>query len=185
MSGGLPLYNNQFKINNMNPNIQKDIVETFQKLNEIFSKFSENELNLVPYQGSWTPGQVVQHIILACSGFPELFAGKTEKTTRKPDEKIKDIESLFLNFSIKMDAPVFLIPEKKEYSKSTLNTKLQKIESELLDCAEKYDLTLICLDFQVPGFDTFTMYEWIDFALVHTQRHTHQLKNIFQYMNKL
>lgn len=169
----------------MNTNVQKDIVETFKKLNDILSKFSESELNLIPYQGSWTAGQVVQHIILACSGFSELFAGNTEKTTRKPDEKIKDIDGLFLNFNIKMDAPVFLQPEKKEYSKNALNIKLLKIESELLDSASKYDLTLTCLDFQVPGFDKFTMYEWIDFALVHTQRHTHQLNNIFEYITKL
>ncbi|WP_343694606.1 DinB family protein [Flavobacterium sp.] len=169
----------------METNVQKNIVETFKKLNEIFSKFSENEINQIPYQGSWTPGQVVQHIILACSGYPQLFGGKTEKTTRKPDEKIKDIEGLFLNFSIKMDSPVFLIPEKKEYNKNKLNLELLRIESELLDCAEKYDLTLTCLDFQVPGFDTFTMYEWIDFALVHTQRHTHQLNSIFQHITKL
>ncbi|CAC9973201.1 DinB family protein [Flavobacterium panici] len=169
----------------MKTDVQKDIVETFKKLNDILSKFSENELNQVPFQGSWTPGQVVQHIILACSGFPELFAGNTEKTTRKPDEKIKDIEGLFLNFNIKMDAPVFLKPEKKEYNKNALNIELLRLESELLDCAEKYDLTLICLDFQVPGFDKFTMYEWIDFALVHTQRHTHQLNSIFQHITKL
>lgn len=169
----------------MKTDVQKDIVETFKKLNDILSKFSENELNQVPFQGSWTPGQVVQHIILACSGFPELFAGNTEKTTRKPDEKIKDIEGLFLNFNIKMDAPVFLKPEKKEYNKNALNIELLKLESELLDCAEKYDLTLTCLDFQVPGFDKFTMYEWIDFALVHTQRHTHQLNSIFQHITKL
>ncbi len=169
----------------MKTDVQKDIVETFKKLNDILSKFSENELNQIPFQGSWTPGQVVQHIILACSGFPELFAGNTEKTTRKPDEKIKDIEGLFLNFTIKMDAPVFLKPEKKEYNKNALNIELLRLESELLDCAEKYDLTLTCLDFQVPGFDKFTMYEWIDFALVHTQRHKHQLNTIFQYITKL
>lgn len=169
----------------MKTDVQKDIVETFKKLNDILSKFSENELNQVPFQGSWTPGQVVQHIILACSGFPELFAGNTEKTTRKPDEKIKDIEGLFLNFNIKMDAPVFLKPEKKEYNKNALNIELLRLESELLDCADKYDLTLTCLDFQVPGFDKFTMYEWIDFALVHTQRHTHQLNSIFQHITKL
>ncbi|WP_239023115.1 hypothetical protein [Flavobacterium endoglycinae] len=71
----------------MKAEIQKNIVDTFRKLHTILSKFSENELNLVPYHGSWTAGQVTQHIILACSGYPELFAGETEKSTRKPDEK--------------------------------------------------------------------------------------------------
>ncbi|WP_276381359.1 DinB family protein [Flavobacterium sp. H4147] len=169
----------------MKAEIQKNIVDTFRKLHTILSKFSENELNLVPYHGSWTAGQVTQHIILACSGYPELFAGETEKSTRKPDEKVKDIEGLFLNFSIKMDSPVFLIPEKKEYDKEKLNSKLLKIESELLDSAERYDLTLIPLNFQLPGFEKFTIYEWISFALIHTQRHTNQLNTIFQYITKL
>lgn len=169
----------------MKTEVQKNIVETFKKLNEALSLFSESELNLVPYQGSWTAGQVVQHIILACSGYPELFAGKTEKTIRKPDEKVKDIETLFLNFNIKMDSPVFLKPEKKEYNKNALNLELLKIESELLDSAEKYDLTLTILDFELPGSGKFTIYEWINFAIIHTQRHTHQLNTIFQYITKL
>ncbi|MBS7256558.1 DinB family protein [Flavobacterium branchiicola] len=165
--------------------IQKNSIDTFQKLNETLSLFTESDLNKIPYEGSWTAGQVVQHIILADSGFPQLFAGKTEKTTRKPDEKVKDIDALFLNFNLKMDAPVFLIPEKKEYNKNDLNLKLLKIESELLECAENYDLTLTSLDFQLPGFDHFTFYEWIDFALVHTQRHTNQLNKIFKSLNNL
>lgn len=169
----------------MKTTLQEDIVETFEKLNTTLSLFSDSELNTIPYHGSWTPGQVTQHIIMASSGYPELFAGKTEKTSRKPDEKIKDIDALFLNFSIKMNAQEFLQPEKKEYAKNALNLKLQKIESELLDAAEKCDLTLTCLDFQVPGFEKFTIYEWIDFVLVHTQRHTKQLNDIFRYMTKL
>ena len=169
----------------MKTTLQKDIVETFEKLNTTVSLFSDGELNTIPYQGSWTPGQVTQHIIMASSGYPELFAGKTEKTTRKPDEKIKDIDALFLNFSIKMNAPDFLQPEKKEHSKNALNLKLLKIESELLDSAEKCDLTLTCLDFQVPSFEKFTIYEWIDFVLVHTQRHTKQLNDIFRHVTKL
>lgn len=174
-----------FKNRTMETQLQKSIVETFQKLNEILSKFSESELNSIPFQGSWTAGQVVQHVILACSGYPELFAGKTEKTTRKADEKIKDIEALFLNFNIKMDSPVFLKPEKKDYSKNDLNLALLKIESELLDCAEKFDLNLVPLYFQLPGFEKFTIYEWINFAIIHTQRHTNQLNTIFKMLTKI
>ncbi|WP_264550694.1 DinB family protein [Flavobacterium sp. N2038] len=169
----------------MKTSVQKKITDTFQKLKETLSLFPESDLNKVPYEGSWTAGQVAQHIIMADSGFPELFARKTEKTNRKPDENVKDIDALFLNFDLKMDAPVFLIPEKKEYNKNDLNLKLLKIESELLECAEKYDLTLISPDFQLPGFDKFTLYEWINFALVHTQRHTNQLNKIFKSLNNL
>jgi hypothetical protein len=169
----------------MKTEVQKNIVETFKKLNEILSSFSEEELNTVPYKGSWTAGQTAQHIILACSGYPELFAGKTEKTTRKPDEKVKDIEALFLNYNIKMDSPDFLKPEIKDYHKNSLTLSLLKIESELLEASENYDLSLTCLEFQLPGFEKFTIYEWINFALIHAQRHTKQLNDIFRYETQL
>ncbi|MDR7212353.1 DinB family protein [Flavobacterium piscis] len=163
--------------------LQKNIVETFRKLTEIITSFSQEECNVVPYIGSWTAGQVVQHIIIACSGYPALFAGNTEKTNRKPNEKIKELEAVFLNFAIKMDSPDFLQPKIIDYNKNSLSLSLLKIESDLLNSCEKYDLTLTCLDFQLPGSEKFTIYEWIHFALIHTQRHTKQLNDIFNYIN--
>ncbi|MDA6072560.1 DinB family protein [Flavobacterium sp. AC] len=165
--------------------LQKNIVETFKKLNEILSSFSNEELNIVLYKGSWTAGQVVQHIILGNSGYPELFNGKTQKTIRKYDEHVKELEILFLNFNTKMNAPDFLKPEMKNYNKNELTLSLHEIESELLNASQNYDLTLTCVDFNVPGFENFTIYEWINFALVHSQRHTHQLNSIFKMLTKV
>lgn len=165
--------------------LQRDIVETFKKLNETLSSFSDEEINTVPFKGSWTPGQVVQHIILGNSGYPELFAVNTKPTIRKYDEHVKELEGIFLNFNTKMDAPDFLKPEAKNYNKIALTLSLLKIESDLLNASENYDLTLTCLDFQVPGFENFTIYEWINFALVHSQRHTHQLQKISNYITTL
>lgn len=165
--------------------LQRDIVETFKKLNETLSSFSDEEINTVPFKGSWTPGQVVQHIILGNSGYPELFAGNTKPTIRKYDEHVKELEGIFLNFNTKMDAPDFLKPEAKNYNKNALTLSLLKIESDLLNAAENNDLTVTCLDFQVPGFENFTIYEWINFALVHSQRHTHQLQKISNYITTL
>lgn len=169
----------------MKTSLQRDIVETFKKLNETLSSFSDEEINTVPFKGSWTPGQVVQHIILGNSGYPELFAGNTKPTIRKYDEHVKELEGIFLNFNTKMDAPDFLKPEAKNYNKNALTLSLLKIESDLLNAAENNDLTLTCLDFQVPGFENFTIYEWINFALVHSQRHTHQLQKISNYITTL
>jgi DinB family protein len=169
----------------MKTEVQKNIIETFKKLNDILFSFSQEELNMVPYQGSWTAGQTTQHIILVCSGYPELFAGNTEKTTRKPDEKIKEIEAIFLDFNTKMDAPDFVKPEIKDYNKNSLTLSLLNLESELLTASETFDLTLTCLDFEVPGFGKFTILEWISFGLIHAQRHTKQLHDIFKYVTKL
>ncbi|QOG04787.1 DinB family protein [Flavobacterium sp. MDT1-60] len=165
--------------------LQANIVETFKNLNEIHSKFSEAELNTVPYHGSWTAGQTTQHILKACSGYATLFLGKTEKTNRKPDLYIKDIEALFLNFNIKMNSPDYLLPEITDYNKNEQTLELLNKESDLLTLAEIHNLTLTCLDFQVPGFEKFTILEWISFALIHTQRHTKQLNDIFKMLTKV
>lgn len=169
----------------MKAELQKDIVETFKKLNEIFSSFSQEELNTVPYKGSWTGGQLVQHLILACSGYPELFLGNREHTTRKPDENIKKLEAIFLDFNTKMDSPEFIRPEIKEYNKNTLTLSLLNIESDFLLISETGDLTVTILDFELPGFEKFTILEWMSFALIHIQRHTKQLNDIFRYVTKL
>lgn len=169
----------------MKTEVQKNIIETFKKLGEILAKFSESDFNTVPFKGSWTAGQTAQHVILVCSGYPELFAGNTEKTTRKPDEKIKEIESIFLDFQTKMDAPEFVRPEMKDYSQNSLTLDLLSIESDLLKASETCDLTLTCLDFEVPGFGKFTILEWIYFGLIHSQRHTKQLHDIYNNLMRL
>jgi hypothetical protein len=107
-----------------------------------------------------------------------MCAGKTEKTTREPDEKIKDIEALFLNFDIKMESPEFILPVNTEYSKNSLALSLLKNEKELLDITDRYDLSLTILDFELPGFGKFTILEWIGFVLTHIKRHLSQLQSI-------
>lgn len=168
----------------MKTTLQNNIVETFKNLSEIHSKFSETQLNTVPYEGSWTAGQTTQHIIKACSGYAALFLGKTEKTNRKPDLYIKDLEALFLNYDIKMESPDFLKPEITDYNKNEQTVELLNKESDLLTLAEIHDLTLTCLDFQLPGYQNFTILEWISFALIHAQRHTKQLNDIYNQITK-
>lgn len=83
-----------------------------------------------------------------------------------------------------MDSPDFLKPKIIDYNKNSLSLSLLKIESDLLDSADKYDLTLKCLDFELPDSGKFTIYEWISFALIHTQRHIHQLNTILSHLKE-
>ncbi|QSB28866.1 DinB family protein [Flavobacterium sp. CLA17] len=162
----------------MKTELQKNVIETFKDLNHKLASFSETELNTVPFEGSWTAGQVIQHLIMGCSGFPKMCAGKTEKKSGKPDEKVKDIEALFFNYDIKMKSPEAIIPSNITYNKNSLALSLLKIEKELLNVSETCDLTLTCLDFEIPGFGKFTIYEWVSFALIHIRRHLSQLQTI-------
>ncbi|MBZ4033976.1 DinB family protein [Flavobacterium sp. 17A] len=164
--------------------IQNTILETYTKLSDILSSFSQEEINIVPFEGSWTGGQTVQHIILACSGLTQLFAGKTEKSSREPDENVKQLDAIFLDFNTKYQSPENIKPAFIEYDKNTLLASIKKIQTDLFEAAETYDLTLICLEAKIPGFENFTIYEWLHFAIVHTQRHTQQLKSIHEHIIK-
>jgi len=59
---------------------------TITEFQELISSFDKAQLNAVPFEGSWTPGQVAQHIIMANSGFGEVLNGPVIDTERAPDE---------------------------------------------------------------------------------------------------
>mgnify|MGYP006213623093 CR=1 FL=1 len=83
-----------------------------------------------------------------------------------------------------MESPENIKPAKIDYNKEALISSIKKIQTDLFQDAETYDLTLICTGAQVPGFDNFTIYEWIHFAIVHTQRHIRQIENILEAVRK-
>lgn len=157
-----------------------EIKSTFEQLYQTLSLFTENEINAIPFEGSWTSGQVTQHIIKATSGLNQVCTVNTEKLEGASDEKIPALQKIFLDFSTKYNAPEFIYPEDIEYHKNELISNLKEIEKEIIEITENYDLTLTCMDFEIPGLGNLTIYELITFCIVHTKRHTHQLQNIYK-----
>ena len=163
----------------MKTEIKEEIIKAFEQLNETISLFTEEEINRIPFEGSWTAGQVIRHIIKATSGFPKVCDSNTKKLDHPADAKISLLKEIFLNLNKKYDSPDFIYPETKEYNKNDLLSTLQKIKDEMLSIAGNYDLTLTCMDFEIPGIGTLTIYELLSFGVFHTERHSYQLKNIY------
>jgi hypothetical protein len=161
----------------------KNTRDTFSELDNILFAFSEEQLNTVPFKDSWTAGQVAEHTISALSGLPRLMGSPAETTDRDPAEKIKGIEDLFMNFNIKMQSPDFILPSAGPHQKESLLRSVEGSKKAMEEALEK-DLTLGCNGVELPGFGKLTRLEWIHFFLAHTQRHTQQLKNIFQTFKK-
>ena len=155
----------------------------FAKLIGILSDFEQSQIDKIPFEGSWTAGQVGEHLVKGLSGMPRLVAGKTEQTNRPYDAKVETIRSVFLDFDTKMKAPDFLVPTQTQHTKEELLATLRKIEGELLSITEKEDLTIMCCDFEIPGFGPMTIYEWMVFLTAHAQRHTIQLQKIYAHLN--
>ena len=156
-----------------------ELGEVKKKLTTVLSSFSPAEINQVPFEGSWTAGQVGRHLLKAFGEMSQLLEyGNVKDTDRAPDEKMKMIKGDFLNFDIKMKSPDFLTPETKTYQKEELIISLDKTYTDIINTGGVVDLSKTLTDFEIPGYGHFTRLESVYFAICHTQRHIHQLKNI-------
>lgn len=158
--------------------LNTEIKETAASLLQTLAAFSKEQLNKVPFEGSWTAGQVGEHLVKAVSA--GLLYGNTTETERPPDVMVKPLRDQFLNFSIKMKSPDFIIPSDGPHEKEAVINDLRKIWEDIAEAADTLDLTKTCLDFELPGAGHLTRLEWLNFMVAHTKRHTHQLNNIYK-----
>lgn len=163
----------------MNTQIITKFDKTTDELLKLLSSLTEEQLNIPPFENSWTAGQIGDHLYRSYSVM-EILTGNVENTNRAPDEKLPEIQKLFLDFSIKMDSPKEILPTTKSINKVDLIEGLKKRISSQKEIILSEDLSKLCLDFEIPEYGPFTRLEWIGFNTVHTQRHVHQLKNVIQ-----
>ncbi|RYY60610.1 MAG: DinB family protein [Chitinophagaceae bacterium] len=140
--------------------------------------FTHEEFNKVPFAGSWTPGQVAEHVYKSVSGMPSIMKGNVADTSRDPAAKVAELETIFLDFSTKLKSPDFILPSDKKHDQQEMINALSASFDQIIEIAETEDLSLTCLDFQFPNSGPLTRLELISFAHVHTKRHAHQLSKI-------
>ncbi len=107
----------------------------------------------------------------------------TEITLRKFDTKIASIREIFLDYNLKIISPLSFIPADQSLNKIELLNSLVTLKLQILEAVDILDLTLTCKTFEFPGFGFLTRLEWLTFSVVHIQRHSYQLKNIYQKLS--
>lgn len=153
---------------------------TISKLEQLLHSFNQSALNVIPFEGSWTAGQVGEHVVKSQLMIAGLLYGKTNVPQRNPYEKKETLKGIFLNFSTKMTSPEFILPSAKSKQKEELISQLKTGYDKITNVIQSLNLTEICLEFALPGLGEMTRAEWIYFIIYHTQRHIHQLENISQ-----
>lgn len=161
--------------------LSRQISRTFDPLLMLLEKFTPAQLNQVPFEGSWTAGQVVEHILICGSSIPDQVTGPA---TRPFDEKVNVISDLFLDFTVKFQAAPALAPQKTVHQKAKLLGQLRSIRDHHLETSIQKDPEALCMVMELPTLGLLTRYEWIHFICVHTQRHTHQIQNIYSCLQK-
>lgn len=151
---------------------------TGKRLIAVLSDFTEQEWNTIPFEGSWTPAQVADHIRQSMEGALEAAQDADKTVDREQNEKVPEIQQLFLDFTIKMEAPEFVLPADQPMEKAAMIAAIEQSWNALIKLKETKDLSLVYTAFEFPGFGELTAFEWLAFCEFHTQRHTRQLENI-------
>jgi hypothetical protein len=149
--------------------------ETVAQLSELLSTLNEDSINKVPYEASWTAGQVIRHITKSTNGMAKAILAPSKPAERDPSENVHQLRKIFLDFLHKMNSPDFIIPEDQVYNVKDAVAELNESFATLKDSVEKADLNDM-----VEGlpFGPTTKLELLHFVLFHTERHLHQLRKI-------
>ena len=154
---------------------------TIVNLTKTIDSFQESSLNAIPFPGSWTPAQVIDHIKLANNLMLELINNPGKESNRNPMAKVELYTSLF---SGKEEAPDFILPSSKPINKAELLSKMADTNAAIIHSIKTADLSLITLDFEYPELGEVTRLELCHFIILHTQRHTQQLQNMLKIISR-
>lgn len=144
---------------------------------QILSAIAVEHFNTIPFEGSWTPGQVAEHIVLSLKGVPYTFT-EARPVKRAANEKCETIAGVFLNFGLKFKAAPAITPSNKAKNKEAIMSQLRQVSNEVVQAALLYDYTAECTAAEVPTLGFLTRLEWLCLAAYHIQKHTHQLKQM-------
>ncbi len=150
-----------------------------EELRGLLSPLSEKQINTIPFEDSWTAAQLADHVTKSNRGIEQAMNMEGTVTNRDPAKRAGELADVFLNFSKKMKSPEFILPKQQLYEKTTVLEKLKKSNEGLKEKAGSVEADSIISH---PNFGQITKLEMLYFVLYHTQRHTHQLKNIIKHI---
>ncbi len=161
-------------------NQQEELVEFLSIVGALISllePLDDERINRVPFPGSWTAGQLGDHLLKSYCAVDWVEIRATP--LRRTDEgKSAQIDGVFLDFTTRYQPPDFIVPSTGEISGRELVADLRRAADGIAAYAQERDLAFTCPEFNVIGFGDLTAQEWIHFLTAHSKRHVRQLRNI-------
>ena len=156
--------------------LMKSVELTTSRFLELTSSFHQEDINKIPFDNSWTAAQVAEHVTRSNIGITKSLRQPGKTVSRPVDEGVQQLKNVFLNFEKKLQSPQFILPTRNIYDREWIITHLETSILELRDTAANINY-YEAIDH--PIFGEITKYELLHFVIYHTQRHKHQLTNIF------
>ena len=155
--------------------------ETTSEFVKAISLFKEEEINPFPFDRSWTAAQVADHVMQSNKSMIQSLKEEGRSSLKDIDEGVAKLKEIFLNFDTKFQSPKFILPKQETYKKKQLIAELQDSIEQIKKLSLEVDVTEM-INHRVLG--EITKSEILHFVVYHTQRHIHQLKNIFKRITK-
>ncbi|WP_202552282.1 DinB family protein [Ginsengibacter hankyongi] len=155
--------------------------KTWTELVQMISSTSDEVINAVPFEGSWTAAQLVTHVTKSNNAIIQGLDMEGKLAERNPEDGVPNLKKIFLDFDTKFQSPQFIVPENRNYDKHEVITVLRGSIDRLKDARKKTNLIEII---NLPVFGEITKLELLHFVLYHTQRHNHQLEGIINALKR-
>lgn len=151
------------------------IGEAVSDMGGLMESLDETQVNTVPYEDSWTAGQLFNHVTKSINGMAGALLKESAPAERDPGEKIAGLRTAFLDFPTKMKSPDFIIPDDRSYQKQPTIEALKESSELLKENTGKANLNDLLTGLPMGEV---TKLELLHFLLYHTQRHLHQMHKI-------
>jgi dihydrofolate reductase len=168
---------NSMMIENINTGeLFASLDNTTSELTQLISSFSETQINEMSAAGSWTAAQVAEHVTKSNIGIIKFLKKEGRSPARAADAGVEELKKTFLDFDKKLKSPEFILPTQDIYQKKSVIDDLEISITQLKELSRHVNLFEMISH---PIFGEVTKLELLHFVVYHTQRHIHQLKNIF------
>ncbi len=162
-----------------NPNDKEAILDAIDgivsELLALYLPLTEDEINKVPYENSWTPSQLLEHVTKSTNGIATALMEDGKVTDRDVTERVPELKTIFLDFSTKMQSPEAIVPGDGPFEKDVVIDRLKIAFEEFKKNANHTHLDGLVTD--LP-FGPVTKLELLHFVVYHSARHLEQLKRI-------
>lgn len=155
-----------------------------QDLNRTLSRFSDETLNTVPFEGSWTAGQVAEHIINSqLYILTQLSEGPVSTADRLYDQEVNTIQAIFRDMESKAKTDESIAPGPPTHDLRKLLETLNKQKEQQIEIIKTRKLEEFCATLEFPGIGHLSRYEWMHMMIEHGQRHRRQIDNIYKKLD--
>jgi hypothetical protein len=155
----------------------REIDDTISQFIDMISMLDNGQINEIPYENSWTAGQLFNHIQKSTAGVVKAMKTDGKPTDKDSRDKITELKNIFLDVSNKFQSPHEIVPDAGPFEK-------QKTVDDLKQCFKDLEFysrnTNLNEEMDGGPLGPITKYELLHFVLYHSQRHLRQMKRIYE-----